>query len=219
MLKVAIFDSGWGGEMFADFVEQELATVEVIRVIDWRHAPYCRRKEAEVRGLMEQALKPYIGRVSVIVIASNLASAVGLEYLRRKYPGQKFTGFEIGLTHRLQAKRIVVITTRMVRKTKQYKKFLRKMDARVMTVECDDWISLIDDGEMTKEKIKEKLEETIKLSPEVAIFGCTHLNEEKKTIEKVLGWQTVVVDGYGEAFRGLCRELGLRGVDGKRRRG
>ena len=38
MLKIVVFDSGFGGELFADIIEEELPVVEVIRVIDWRNA-------------------------------------------------------------------------------------------------------------------------------------------------------------------------------------
>ena len=53
MLKVVIFDSGYGGEFFADKLEEEVPVIEVVRVIDWRNAsqilsgPRSARKAAE----------------------------------------------------------------------------------------------------------------------------------------------------------------------------
>ena len=53
MLKIVVFDSGFGGELFADRLESEIPVVEVIRVIDWRSAnqilssPRGARKAAE----------------------------------------------------------------------------------------------------------------------------------------------------------------------------
>ena len=38
MLKVVVFDSGFGGELFADYFEEEMPVVEIVRVIDWRNA-------------------------------------------------------------------------------------------------------------------------------------------------------------------------------------
>ena len=38
MLKVVVFDSGYGGELFADYLEEELPLVDIVRVIDWRNA-------------------------------------------------------------------------------------------------------------------------------------------------------------------------------------
>ncbi len=37
--KVVVFDCGIGGELFADYIENELAIIDVVRVIDWRHSP------------------------------------------------------------------------------------------------------------------------------------------------------------------------------------
>ena len=38
MLKIVVLDSGFGGELFADKLNDQLSIVEVIRVIDWRNA-------------------------------------------------------------------------------------------------------------------------------------------------------------------------------------
>ncbi len=46
MLRIVVFfDSGWGGELVARYLEQELEIVEVIRVIDWGHAPYSEKRK------------------------------------------------------------------------------------------------------------------------------------------------------------------------------
>ena len=34
MLKIVVFDGGYGGEFFADKLKEELPVVEIIRVID-----------------------------------------------------------------------------------------------------------------------------------------------------------------------------------------
>ena len=40
MTKIAVFGCGWGGELFADYLEKELAIAEVVRLHDYPHAPY-----------------------------------------------------------------------------------------------------------------------------------------------------------------------------------
>ena len=49
MLKIVIFDGGFGGELFADQLEAELDVVEVIRVIDWRNAEKILKSRREAR--------------------------------------------------------------------------------------------------------------------------------------------------------------------------
>ena len=38
MIKVLIFDSGYGGELFADWLNEEMPILDIIRIIDWRNA-------------------------------------------------------------------------------------------------------------------------------------------------------------------------------------
>ena len=92
MLKVVVFDSGFGGELFADYFEEEMPVVEIIRVIDWRNAEGYLRGPRTARKLAREAIRPYIGRVDLIVFANQLVSVTSLKYFRRKYRGQKFIG-------------------------------------------------------------------------------------------------------------------------------
>ncbi|MDO4987080.1 MAG: hypothetical protein Q4E46_02065, partial [Candidatus Saccharibacteria bacterium] len=95
MLKIVIFDSGYGGENFADRLESELPTTEIIRVIDWRSADIILANSKRARILAEKALRPFIGKVDLIIVANYLVSATSLKYFRRKYKDQKFIGFTL----------------------------------------------------------------------------------------------------------------------------
>ena len=67
MMKIAVFDSGFGGELFADKLEEELPIVEVIRVIDWRNAKKLQNNPLKSRAIIKKALKPYINKVDLII--------------------------------------------------------------------------------------------------------------------------------------------------------
>ena len=69
MLKVVVFDNGYGGEFFADLLKEELPVIEIIRVIDWRHAKEIQESPRKARQLAKDALRPYIGRVDLIIFA------------------------------------------------------------------------------------------------------------------------------------------------------
>jgi len=219
MLKVVIFDSGWGGELFADFLEEELVILEVIRVIDWRNAPYHEKSSAEVCQLTEMALMPYLEKVDVIVLASNEVSAVALDYLKKKYPKQKFVGFGWEALGNGRADRVLVLGTDLVFRSESYqeaKRRCQKVDFYEKSLES--WPQLIDDGEMTEEMIARDVAEEVKLKPDVVMLGCAHFVDVKSSLEKVFGWQTQVVDDYQPLMRALCSALGLLGGDGRRRR-
>ena len=216
MLKIVIFDSGWGGELFADFVKAELPVVEVVRVIDWKNAPYNKLREDEVRELTERALKPYVGTADVIVLASYEATGAGLEYLREKYPKQKFLGFEMESLGKIKGK-LLVLATSFVLESEWLK---RKLQGREwMGVDCDEWPQLIDDGELNVEMMEKRLAEVEAVYTDAVILGCTQLVDVKKDLEKILGWKKgAVVDEFKLVLKNICAVLGLRGGDGKRKK-
>ena len=225
MLKIAVFDSGWGGELVADAIEEELSVVEVIRVIDWRNAPYADKPLAEVRGCTEVALEPYIGRVEVIVLASYEAS-LALDYLRERYPEQKFVGFRLNLNKLVKypaeiGKVLVLSNPRVYQACREELARTETPDglraeAVIGDTERGDWMGLIDEGEMTRAILKRTLTEH--LDPEVStvVLANTHFWDVKGELERLLGWRARVVDERRQFLHGLCLALGLRGVDGWR---
>ena len=95
MLKVVVYDGGYGGELFADYLEENLPIVEVIRVIDWRNASAITKSARSARRTAKAALSPYLGQVDLIIFANHLLSITGLRYFRRHYPNQKFLGLHL----------------------------------------------------------------------------------------------------------------------------
>lgn len=210
MAQIVVFDTGWGGEMVADFLEKELPVMEIIRVIDWRHAPYYNKSNREIRRLAENALDPYIGVADVILLASNVLSVVTLKYLRKRYPGQKFVGISWPIIRK--KKRILILTTKKVEKSWEfYKDSRRWKDAKMEIFECDDWVCKIDDGVMDIEEIRDDLAKYLDFDPDVMVIGCTHLLDARPVLEEMFGYGTWVADGNKRTLKNLCRVLKLKG--------
>lgn len=94
MLKVVVFDGGWGGEIVADYLENELGVVEIIRVTDWANAPYDGKTIAEVRKLTCACLAQYMNKVDLVVLGGYTVSMTE-DYLRQHYQHQKIVGVSI----------------------------------------------------------------------------------------------------------------------------
>ena len=220
MLKVAVFDSGWGGEMFADKLERAVPVLEVERVIDWRRAPYCTRGRTEICELAEKALKPYIGEVDVIVLASYTVTGAALHYLEWKYPEQRFVGFTAGMSGvalRAQAKKILMLAPGMVRESWGYKQDLRKLhDAQLVRPECEKWVTMVDDGEMTEEKVRKELGELAEERVEAVLLYATGFVELEPMLKRIYGPQTLIVDEFSKVIRETCAALRLKGGTGGR---
>ena len=85
MLKIVIFDSGYGGEDFADRLESELPTTEIIRVIDRKSTDQVLKSTKNARALAEKALLPFIGKVvpfHIYVIVCQLKGIHDVNFIR-----------------------------------------------------------------------------------------------------------------------------------------
>ena len=197
--KVVVFDSGFAGGVISEMVEQELP-VTVIRAHDREHAPYAERSEAEIREMTEKALSGFIGRVDLIVLAEPEVALSAGEFLKRKYPEQKFVGYGRELTRVLRRGRafgeVRVLTNRAVRRTTRY----QEMKAACADVKVSESVTLD------------------KFSAGTVVIYATNLLRQKAELKRRTPWQVSVIDMRDSLLRDACRALELPGVDGKMRR-
>ena len=209
MLKVVVFDSGYGGELFADYLENELPVMDIIRVIDWRHADKMQSNAKITRYIAEEALKPYFGKVDLIVFANYLLSITSLKYFKRKYKNQQFIG--LSLNHPANFRyRTAILTTKAVARTIRYKYFARQIKAR--TCVLDDWPILIDDGELGHAKIRRDLAPILPYRPEQLIFTCTQFVDLENELRRIFGHNTKIINNFEQAVHDICHILKIRGA-------
>ncbi len=212
--KVVVFDSGFGGELFANYIEKEIPIVEVIRVIDWRNLDIITNNPKEARNVTEAAIRSYIGHVDLIIFANYLVTVMDLKYFQRKYPNQKFMGFAMP---QIRSERTLIITSKALRKSHGFKKYLHSFDdVRSRTIECDSWIPLIDDAELTEDQVRKDLSQLKGFLPQTVALAYTNLIDIKPMLFKIFGPIVNITDGYRDTLHDVCQELGLRGLDGRR---
>lgn len=219
MLKIVIFDSGYGGEFFADKLEEELPIVKIIRVIDWRNAEKFLTSPKEARKIAKTDLRPYIGQVDLIIFANHLLSLTSLKYFKRKYKNQKFLGFELKKPETFVKHDILILTTKAVTKTATYRNFTFQLKRKVKTLTLDSWPAKIDDGELTKEEIEETLKKFLyheKFVPKEIILACSQFNDIKLELRELFGYKIKIYDSFDETLRRICKLLKIRGGTGKK---
>lgn len=208
MLKIVIFDSGYGGELLADYLESELPVLNIIRVIDWRHAEESQNSAKSARTSAEKSLKPYISKVDLIIFANYFLTATSLKYFQRKYKDQQFIG--IHMVHPGTFRRKThVFTTKAMSKTLLYKIFVRKI--RGETLILDDWPILIDDGELGHGKMKRDLTRNLPVRPSQIILACSQFADVKDELRRALGHNVKIIDNFDEVLRQTCQTLKIRG--------
>lgn len=219
MLKIVVFDGGYGGELFADYLEEVLPTVEVIRVIDWRNAEALTTNARTAREVAEKALEPYLGKVDLIVFANHLLSITSLRYFRRKYKAQRFLGLFLEMPRTAPKRDFLILTTKAVRKTLKYRFFVWRLKARSKTLTLDAWPAKIDDGELGVEEICQTLETAAiqRNQPHDIILACAQFRDIKTELGAYFNQRVRIYDSFEEAMRGVCRLLKIRGGMDKRR--
>lgn len=221
MLKVVVMDSGWGGEMVANYIEEELAILEVIRVIDWRNAPYAGKSRMEILRCIETALRPYLGRADAVVLAGFMPSLV-VDALRRRHPGVKFVDFNLDKLRitGVPVKKVMILADSRLREMAEYKELRWRAwlwTTEIMEPDCDAWRRMIDEGEMNKEFLRRELAPYLEGERvDVLLVANTHFWDIKRELVEILKWQVRVVDYRQGILRELCKALRLRGVDGRR---
>ena len=210
MLKIVVFDSGFGGELFADYLEEELPIVEIIRVIDWRHANELQDDQHSARKVAEEALAPYIGKVDMIVFANYLLTVTSLRYFRKKYATQNFTGLNLYLEDSRGEASTVVLTTRALARTTKYHHYAHRIKAK--TVVLNDWPLLIDDGELSHEKFcLDLLPSKLNYAPLKLILALGQLRELEPKLREFYGYNVKIIDHFDDTFREICHTLKIKG--------
>ena len=223
MLKVAVVDSGWGGEMVADYIEYELAVIEVIRVIDWRNAPYAGKTRMEILRCIEQALRPYWRRVDAVVLGGFVPSLV-VDALRTRHPAMKFVALELKNSKIVgkSVKKVMILADEWTRGLSEYEDLRWQAwlkAAEVVEPNCKGWTEMIDEGEMNYEFLERALKPYLGDGRmDALIIANTHYWDIRKDLLRILRWRARVVDQREALLHDLCRALRLRGVDGRRRR-
>ena len=215
MSKIVVFDCGYGGEFFADRFEENIPVVDIIRVIDWRHAEKYLNSTKDSRVLAEAALRPYINKVDLIILANHLLSITSLKYFKRKYPKQQFIGFSLKGPETFIQRDTLVITTKAVTRTMEYHGFIFRLKRKIKTITVDTWPLKIDDGELTDDEILETISNFSKkkhIRPEEIILGNAQLEDITPNLRKLFGHNLKIYSSFDDTIREACKLLRIRGA-------
>ncbi len=214
MLKIVVFDSGYGGEFFADFLKGELPIVEIIRVIDWRHAEQIQNNPKSAREFAKTALRPYIGRVDLIIFANFFLTATSLKHFKRNYKNQKFIGLKPEIPNGSES--ALILATKSLTRTINYYNYIFHLQCKTKTITLDTWPAKIDDGELAFDEICQTLLPQLKDQPSDVILACSQFYDIKNELKKIFGCKVKIYDSFENTFKEICRTLKIRGAGFKK---
>ena len=220
MLKVVVYDNGYGGELFADKLESELPILNVIRVIDWRNRDAFQSSPKSARKIAESTLRPYFGNVDLIVFANYLIALTSLKYFCKKYKDQAFLGLHLTESSSVLKKNILILGTKTISHQLQYKSYLFHLKSKSFTICLDEWPNLIDDGELTMDTVHNKFEQSLPKKypkPDGLILACSQFYDIKDELRNVFGKNIKIYDDFTTLTDGVVKKLKIRGARAKKK--
>ena len=168
MLKVVVFDGGWGGQVVANYLAAELGVVEVIAVIDWQHAPYEGKPLTELMLYAVEQLRPWIQEADLVVLGGYIVSLLQ-DKLQKTYPKQKFVGMGVNvyriLHTRVSPKCVAVLGDELMQHCAFFTHVRQGLpDTTLIFPDCSGWEDLINIGEMSAEVLRFELQDYFQLS-------------------------------------------------------
>ena len=215
MLKVVVFDTGYGGEFFADQLAEELPVVEIIRVINWRDAKKITTNRKNAHKIVEESLRPYLNKVDLIIFANYYLTITSLKYFQRKYKKQRFLGLKLKQPDSFIRRDTLVLSVSPVSSTLHFHHFLLRLNRKTKVLNMDSWPEKIDDGELSSEEINQELKLFLYKNkgyrPKEVILASAQFNDIKTDLKKVLGQGLNIYDGFSMLSRETIKALNLRG--------
>ena len=220
---IAVFDSGVGGISVLRELRRELPNERFLYFGDSANAPYGDKSVEQVRALTLAAAEMLIGRgIKALVVACNTATAAAIELLRQTYPNEIIIGIEPAVklaAGHFPHGRIGVMATQVTLHLERFDELVHRFDdrARVERSPAPGLVNLIERG-MAETPETEALLTSI-LAPwrgelNALVLGCTHYPFVKKTIARILGEDTELLDGSLGTARETKRRLEAAGLLG-----
>ena len=190
MTTILIYSFGYSAQGICKYLAEELPIP--IKVIVDPCKPE-QKTNCEIVKIIDEAIKKYVGKFEIIVIANPLVASIAGEYLKTKYCRQKFIMFGQDMSKIIRgAKKIFVLASKRVRQTKKYQEIKAACQGtEIYELDCQKWLNIVDGGWLARERMKEEVERVC--GSQIIIFHSDLLLREKR-IEEVVGWRGEVND-------------------------
>lgn len=217
---IAVFDSGIGGISVLKELVKLMPQEKYLYFGDSANAPYGGRTTEDVRKLTLAAAEMLMGRgIKALVVACNTATAAAITDLRRLYPDTTIIGIEPALklaADRFPGGRIGVMATPVtLREDKFNQQVERFPGVTVSTIPVPALVELVEAGHREDAQIEALLRPALKPYAgklDAVVLGCTHYPFAAKTIRRILGEKTAVLDGGEGTARETRRRLDEAGL-------
>ena len=219
---IAVFDSGVGGVSVLRELRALMPGERFYYFGDSANAPYGKKTTEKVRELTLAAGKKLLEDLDckALVVACNTATAAAIIDLRESYPDRIVVGIEPALKlacDRHPGGTIGIMATDVTLREKKLAALMErvKRDCTVLRVQAPGVVELVEAGKADTGEAVELMERLLgpyrgKLN--ALVLGCTHYPFAKNVIQKLLGENTLLLDGGEGTARETKRRLEAAGL-------
>jgi|SRR5579885_1020536 len=214
---IGVLDSGIGGLTVCKEIIRELPSESLVYIGDSQNAPYGAKSEREIYQLSKRLISFLLKwQTKLVVIACNTITVSCLEKLRRDFPDLPIVGTVPVVKTAVEVsrnKRIGILSTTQTAKSAYQKNLLTKFatGCTVFNHGTDDLVPILEAGELTGKRIKERLQKILAVFQKEQIdtlaLGCTHYPLLKRKINDILGPQVIFLDSGAAVARQVHRIL------------
>ncbi|MBQ7416016.1 MAG: glutamate racemase [Oscillospiraceae bacterium] len=213
---IAVFDSGVGGISVLRHLRTELPKERFLYFGDSANAPYGTRPTEQIRQLTMAAAEMLMNRgCKALVVACNTATAAAIEELRRCYPHKIIIGIEPALkiaSDRFPGGTVGVMATPATLREEKFARLLHRFadHCEVVKLPAAGLVELVEAGKGNSPEAEDLLRpllEPYRDQLDAVVLGCTHYPFAGQTISRLLGENTVLLDGGPGTARETRRRL------------
>lgn len=197
-MKIGVFDSGIGGLSVARAIENAFPDSRVVYINDASNVPYGTKTPEHIYELAYPKIKElYDQRCDLIVLACNTLTSTNMERLEAAFP-VPFIGFEPMVKpagRQTASHKIVVCATPTTLSSQRYHRLKEEHTQGITVIEpdCSDWASLIEDNEITEEKIRSAIEPGLIAGADIIVLACTHYHWIEREIKEIAAGRAIIL--------------------------
>ncbi len=201
---IAVFDSGLGGLTVVKALHTHLPNENIIYFGDTARVPYGNKSQDLIQEFSAEITEFLIQKdAKLIIVACNTATALALDYLKRKLDtpiiGVINPGAEAAQSL-TKNRKIGIIGTLATIRSGAYEKALSQLDSSIQSFSksCPLFVPLIEEGwlegDVPTQVANTYLKELIQKQIDTLILGCTHYPLLKPVLSETVGDTIQIVD-------------------------
>jgi glutamate racemase len=212
-MKIGVFDSGVGGKSVTQAIEKALPEHQVIFMNDVAHLPYGLKPPDEILSYVVPIFEELIKQgCKVIVVACNTVSTTLIDRLRKRFdtPLIAMEPMVKPAAELTKSNVIAICATPTTLASKRYEWLKETYTEGIKVVEpdCSDWTQLIENNQMSEQRLTQEIEPALAAGADVIVLGCTHYHWIEEDINKLAAGRAIVLQPEQPVIGQLKQVLG-----------